>query len=93
MVTVLSEQSLIDIAVQSTGSVESLFELALKNDSSVTEALVPGAGIEVGGASSNKQVTAYYKAKGLKPATYSSREAESLSGIGNMAIEINFIVS
>ena len=42
MITVLSNQSLLDIAIQEDGNVLAAFEWALANGISITEELVPG---------------------------------------------------
>lgn len=92
MVTILSNQSLFDIAVQAGGSVESVFLAAVENGISVTDELQTGAEIFFKSII-NKDIVKYYADKNLKPATWPSIEADTPGGIGHMAIEINFIVS
>lgn len=92
MVTVLSSQSLLDIAVQTAGSVESAVEIAVENNLSITEALQAGSELIAKGMS-NQDIADYYKNKSLKPATWSTPGVDRLDGIGHMAIEINFIVA
>lgn len=72
--TVLDGQTLADIAVQETGTVESLFELAEANGKSITD--IPDAGEKLlplapskGGGTWNKDVADYYRAKNIKPVT------------------------
>ncbi len=93
---VLNQQSLFDIAVQTAGSAEAAFDLALENDLSLTDNLEVGEPIVEQGNWSNRRVAEYYAAKGLKPATAATDEQfnEILGeGIGFMGIEIDFIVS
>jgi len=86
----LQNQSLLDIAIQDSGSVESTFLFALQNDISVTAALPTGKRLK-GCAVKNKDVLYHYSARKLKPATWGGNAA--LGGIGYMNVEGNFIVS
>lgn len=65
---VLEGQSLSDIAVQACGSAEASFAIALANDCSLTEPLAPGQMLAVPPAV-KKDIAAYFKDKGIKPAT------------------------
>lgn len=89
-IKVLSGQSLFDVAIQESGGVEAAFDLALLNGISITGALAAGSML-LGVGVVNKLVADYYRAKRLKPAT--GRNVEFAGGIGEMAIEINFIVA
>jgi hypothetical protein len=92
MITALQGQSLLDIAIQEAGSPEAAFALALANERSVTGALQAGdmlSEVEI----TDRPVADYYRAKQLKPATFPGADAAFAGGIGEMAIEINFIVS
>lgn len=84
----LESQSLFDISVQTGGSVESVFDSAIKNDISITDALVPGQDL-IDPEPSNAQVKEYYKIKGLTPAT---GDIEVLDGISYMIVNYDFIV-
>lgn len=91
---VLDGQSLFDIAVQESGSVEAAFALSVTNNISISgevsaNTLLENAPIQ------NKQFVEYYKLKRLKPATFSLTYygEVKLKGIGNMAIEKDFTVS
>jgi len=88
----VTSQSLFDLAIQSSGTVEAVFALALENDISITSEMVAGQPVETEEAKGN-QIVDYYRVKNIKPATFSGQEILSLSGIGYMAIEEDFIVS
>lgn len=90
---VLEGQSLFDVAVQITGSIEGVFTIASENDISVTENIMPGSNITPS-VIVNKEIVDYYSTKNLKPATgLNLSEEDSLTGIGSMTIEENFIIS
>jgi hypothetical protein len=88
--TVLNNQSLFDIAVQMFGNAEAAFDLAVENDSAITDELAPGMELKTVPAA-NKQIADYYANRGLKPATASKNIIPT--GIGFWAIDINFRVS
>jgi hypothetical protein len=83
----LESQSLLDIALQETGTIEGIFDLAVANDLSLTDALVPGQKLS-GTAVLNKGIQDYYTAKGITPAT---GDVTLLGGIGYMAVGIDFV--
>jgi len=87
----LSGQSLFDLALQSSGSVEAAFELALMNSIGITDDIVPGINLTVASVV-NKQIADYYKNKGITPATYSVTES-GIGGIEYWEIETEFMVS
>lgn len=93
---VLEGQSLSDIAVQACGSAEASFAIALANDCSLTEPLAPGQMLVVPPAV-KKDIAAYFKDKGIKPATAITplQKADTIGGegIGYWSIENDFIVS
>lgn len=94
-VTPLDRQSVIDVAIQTSGSVEAAFALAAQNDISISEAIAPGSALEMVGVV-DKLVLSRYEARGVRPATeVSPRDLELVpyGGIGFMGIEIDFIVS
>ena len=99
-ITVLHNQSLLDLALQHTGTIESIFELAVLNEKSVTDDMVAGASLNVPPLSvgaRNKDILAYYTAKNIQPATAFSKEDEQvferLEGISIWAINLDFIVT
>lgn len=93
-VTVRDRQTLPDIALQTSGSMEAIFDLAMANDVSITDNLIDGQELETV-AVVNKKVTDMYAMDDVKPATALSCEdcMASISGIGYMGIEIDFKVS
>lgn len=89
---VIAEQSLFDIAILVSGSIESVFDIARQNDLSITGEMSAGQTIDTSGFEGN-QITDYYRVKGIMPTTFSGKEIFTLSGLGYMALEENFIVS
>jgi len=92
----LSEnQSLLDVAVQTSGTLSAVFELALINGLSVTDDLMPGQSLELVDES-NADVVNYYTARNLTPATALTADdklvAAELEGISYWAINVDFIV-
>lgn len=86
-------QSLLDIAVQTSGGVEAAFDLAAANDVSVSEPLA-GTQLETAPVA-DKMVLERYTARQIRPATELSDEeieAAPFGGIGYMGIEIDFMV-
>ncbi len=67
-INVADKQSLLDVAIQRLGSIESVFSLALLNGLSITDDLLPGRPIVLA-AVSNSDVANYFANKGLMPAT------------------------
>ena len=95
MVKVLSQQSLLDLAIQIAGSPEAVIELAIKNDLSITDDLTAGNDILDDIGIVNTDIAGYYANKKLTPATWSEDEIEEIAGEGIefWAIEYDFIVS
>lgn len=93
-VKVKDRQSLLDIAVQTSGSTEAAFELSKANDTSVTETLPDGRILE-SVAVVNRETARRYKCLCIEPATALSEKDMTLvqEGINFMGIEIDFIVS
>lgn len=85
------QQSLFDLAIQMGGSVESVFDLALNNELSITGEIMPGYDMNAD-KTTNEQIIDYYRIKNITPAT-SIIETHKQGGIGYMAIGIDFIVS
>ena len=96
MVRAISNQSVFDLAVQTSGSAESAFAFALRNGLSVTDTLTPGQQLTTVDIM-NIDIANYYNARNLKPATdYTVSEPQpepGLEGIDYWAIEIDFVVS
>ena len=96
MITILHNQSLLDLAVQHTGAVESVFAIAVANGLSLTDDLPAGTEIKLpDSVNKDSDVLNYYSAKRLQPATavILPPEAERLEGIGYWVIQTDFKVS
>ena len=98
IITALHNQSLLDLALQHTGTIESIFDLAESNNLNITDDVQAGKTLVLPAeAFSNKDILAYYTAKNLQPATAFTKEdeqvAKRLEGISIWAINLDFIVS
>ncbi len=93
-ITVKDRQTMLDIALQQTGSLENAFDLSAKNGISLTDELKDGQILNAVNID-NEKVVRRYQVKSIIPATAIDNETKSVypGGIGYMAIEINFIVS
>ncbi|GIZ09975.1 hypothetical protein [Flavobacterium sp. UMI-01] len=94
---VIAGQSLSDVAVQEDGSIETVFEWALKNGKSITEKLTPGETlINPNSSFINKDISTYFQGVQKKIATALTNQNHELivadEGIGAMIIESTFIV-
>lgn len=96
MITVLHNQSLLDISVQHTGTVENCFEIAVANGLSVTEELTPGVQLIIPeSVKVNKEVLNYYTSKNIRPATAITKSGDyeqKPEGISYWIINQDFIV-
>lgn len=88
---VLPGQSLLDIALQESGSLEAAFPLAGLNELTITDELESGSLLTVETDENNPVVNEYRNAA-VFPAT-ALQEGLLPEGIGYMGIEIDFIVS
>ncbi|WP_314918036.1 hypothetical protein [Capnocytophaga gingivalis] len=98
IVTVLHNQSLLDLALQHTGTIESIFEFAEANALNISDDVVAGKTLILPAeAFTNKDILAYYTAKNLQPATAFSKEDEQvferLEGISIWAINLDFVIT
>ena len=98
MITVLHNQSLLDIALQHTGTIESVFEFAEANSINITDDVQAGKTLVLPAeAFTNKDILGYYTAKNLQPATAFSKEDEQvferLEGISIWAINLDFVIT
>lgn len=91
-ITVLNRQSLLDIAIQHTGSVFNAFEIALVNGLAVSDTVEPGSIFILPEVEQNTDILNYYTAKKIQPATAleSLEIIEELRGIGWMIVEQSF---
>jgi len=69
IVAAAAHQNLLDISLQETGTVESIIELCLENDLSLTDMLEVGAVIKHDVPTQNIEILTHYKSKNIKPAT------------------------
>lgn len=94
-VKVKDRQSLLDIAVQTSGSMEAACDLAAANGVSLTDTLQDGQVLDTVPVVSAETVRRY-SVQQIEPATALSAEelsALAQEGINFMGIEIDFIVS
>lgn len=96
-ITAQNRQSLADKTIEGCGAVESIFEVADRNDMAITDDPSTGQAIEVSSASVTKrQVVARLKAYGAAPATgitQSDADTCPYGGIGYMGIEYDLTVA
>lgn len=74
-VTVLPDQTLLDIAIQEYGDLAGVFVLARENDISPTEKLTPGMTVRVPDVVINREMREYCKANNVSPATSESSDS------------------
>lgn len=98
-VKILKGQTLADIAIQETGWLEGLFDIAETNDISITEEVAAGTGVSIDNELVDSNQLRLNKLSLLEPATLfgpwvaNEETAPALGGIGYMAVGIDFIVS
>ncbi|MRG45493.1 hypothetical protein GFS24_10225 [Chitinophaga sp. SYP-B3965] len=94
--TVRNEQNLLDIALQESGSILSVFELAIQNNISITATVTPGISLLCNNLSGAKEILRYYKENNLFPATGNAVDLpvdlRPLEGIDYWAVEVDFKV-
>lgn len=88
--TVKNGQSLLDIAIQQTGDVSGIAELALKNDLSITDEVDTGTALQ-NASVSNQAVVDYLKTELKNPATKDN--AVINEGVDHWRIGIDFVIS
>lgn len=95
-VTVKHNQSVIDLAVQYTGTAENAFKIAHANNISVDAYLAPGSVLEIPKTVNiSTEIRDYFLNKNHQPATHEEVMNESenvLEGISYWIINQNFIV-
>lgn len=98
-VIVQHNQSLFDISIRYTGTLENAFKIAVANGLSLTDELEPGAQLIIpADVEMNSDVASYFSAKGIQPATGLTDNDLLISqtvqrGIGYMQIGKTFKVS
>lgn len=75
------QQSLFDIALQDSGSVESIMDLALANGLSITDQLTTGKLLDCESPVYNRVVFDEYRLKGIVPATAMTEKDLPMEGI------------
>ena len=85
----LSGQTLFDIAIQSCGSAEAAFKLAVLNGMSVTDDLVPGQELVMPDVVNNS-ISSYYDNKSLTPATSDREEITEANRVFFPELSIEF---
>lgn len=97
-ISVLPLQSLLDLAIQHTGTAENAFDLALANNRSLTDDLEAGDWLVANSQElkANKDILNYYTAKNIQPATaisqWQTANSDKPEGISYWAIGVDFIV-
>ena len=76
MITVLPNQTLLDIAIQEYGTAEAVFLLAQENRISPTERLVVGMELKRPDVILNKDMENYCKANRVSPATLENSQSD-----------------
>ena len=91
-ITVLHNQSLLDIAIQTTGKAENRLKIAKSNNLVPTEPLIPGAVLIIPDTViMDADIVRFYSANNVLPATgLTTVESQSFVGIGSMVIGITF---
>jgi hypothetical protein len=95
---ILNNQSILDIALQHTGSVENCFAIAIANGFSVSDIVSAGNPAEIPeDVQKNTDVLNEYTAKKIQPATATTGDQNSeiptFKGIGYMQIGNSFKIS
>ncbi|MDR1116212.1 MAG: hypothetical protein LBL33_08740 [Tannerella sp.] len=90
-VITVTSQSLFDLSIQLGGHVEAVFALALENGLDITGEISAGTPVQAVNIW-DRQTVDYYRVKNIKPATYTGQDVLTLTGIGYMIVEDNFIV-
>jgi hypothetical protein len=96
-ITALNNQNLLDIAIRHCGTVEAITDIAILNNISITDELVPGQIIIIPAKDYGSQnVVDFFVVNKKEPATALTTENKQIiegdSGIGFWIIEDNFIV-
>lgn len=95
IITVLHNQSFLDIAIQHTGSVLNAFAIAAGNGMAVSEVLIPGSALIIPDTVSiDADIKNYFASKGIRPATSITDESilDNKKGIGVMKVNKTFKV-
>lgn len=91
-ITVLQDQNIFDVALQTLGDVAGVFTIAELNGLEITERLQPGQTLFIPDKAVNPRIVQKYAADGVIPATEIDRRF-IIEGVEIWGIEIDFIVS
>lgn len=96
-ITALNNQTLLDIAIRHCGTVEAVADIAILNNISITDDLIPGQLIELPSKDyGSQEVVNFFEVNKIDPATALTENDKALtegnSGIGFWEIGNNFIV-
>lgn len=90
---ITDKQSLLDIAILTTGKAEQAMQIAIKNGLPLSEDVQPGTILQTPETIQNKQTVQYFNVNTIAPATALNEETIVNGGINYMGIEIDFIIS
>lgn len=94
-ITPIAQQNLLDIALQTSGSIEAVFLLAQANGISITADIIGLILLPV--TTANKDVLDFYKKNTIRPATgglpNQQNLPDKLEGVDYWSIEYDFIVT
>lgn len=97
IITVLHNQSLIDLAIQTTGDPANAIFIAQANDMAISDEVEAGAELTIPELILNDDIKRYYEANKIQPATALTQEQKDevtgCEGIECWAIEVDFVVS
>ena len=91
-IPVISEQTLLDLAMQELGSVEAVFASGRLNGLSITADLTPGSMINTTLPVYSAPVVKYYRDTRFRPASARQASPVLLSGIDYWGLEYDFVV-
>ncbi len=94
-VKIQSGQTLFDISMRHYGSIEGVFQLASDNGiTSITDLLPSGTELLIYlDKVINQELVNYYETEGISVCSSVYSEIQTLEGVGNWAIGIDFIIS
>ncbi|MEN5434084.1 hypothetical protein ABE545_10615 [Sphingobacterium faecium] len=93
-INIIENQTLFDLAVEQTGSVLSIIEMAMASGKSITDDLIPQEQVIVPESRYIiKDIVDYFKGKNYKIATHGTLDNfDSFGGIGYWILEVDFQV-
>lgn len=93
-VKILAGQTMVDIAIQELGDLERVFEIAVDNDTSISDELLPGSFLNVGDYVADKRylVKVFEKPTKIASFDFAGDVNARLEGIDYWTLELDFIV-